>query len=445
MKHYRWLAVVILLIGATRLQAITYDEALAAAFRNNPGLSVADLGIDEADEQLIQARAGFAPQVKFKASYTRLNTVPMINMEVMPGVEFEVPMGKADNYSAGFSITVPVFLGGKRAWAEEMARLGVDAATEQAMVTRAELHTQVTAAFYGLLLAEEAERIAEADLERASKQLEETKARWKVGYASSLDLKQDEAALSKAKAAVVAAHNQTSKAGQLLNMIIGQDVSAPIKAEGEFSISYEEMSVDTLVRRALAERPEVAALERAQRLAELSRSIARSSYSPSLVFAASPTWQNPYQQAEGWGSSMSATLALEWPLYDGGKGLSQARTAEIGLKKLAYTRTQAEQGIELEVRQAHAEWVEAGEQLLVQETLGEQMAELAQMAEEQYRLGVISSLDYQSIQLSKTQVDLARLATLYQLILAREKLNTAAWLWDAETLEEFRPSKENLK
>lgn len=135
---------------------------------------------------------------------------------------------------------------------------------------------------------------------------------------------------------------------------------------------------------------------------------------------------------------MSATVALEWPLFDGGKGLSQARTADIQLKKLALSRSQAEQGIELEVRQAYASWQEANQRLLVQQTLEEQMIELASMAEEQYSMGVISSLDYQSIKLAKTQAELAKLASLYQLILANEKLQSSAWLWDEESLEKFQ-------
>jgi len=443
MKNLKYLIFLVLTAGSA--QAITYDEALRTAFRENPGLGVADLGVDEADEQLIQTRAGFSPQVKFSGSYTRLNTVPVMNFEVMPGVEFEVPMGAADNYSAGFSITVPLFLGGKRAWAQEIGKLGVDAAEEDAMMTRAELHVQVTAAFYGLMLTEEAKKIAAADLARAKDRLQETRARWKVGYASPLDLKADEVAISQARAALVQAENAALQAQQFLNMVIGKPVSDPIKAEGDFFIAYQELAADSLVRRALAQRPEISALDRAEQIVGLSRSLARSAYSPSLVFVASPGWQNPYQQAEGWGSSMAATLALEWPLYDGGKGLSEVRSADIQAKKLAYTRSQAEDGIELQVRQAYASWVEANEQVLVQQTLGAQMAELASMAEEQYRMGVISSLDYQSIQLSRTQTELARLACLYQLILAREKLNNAAWLWDAETLEEFETSKEDLK
>ncbi len=445
MKTLRWLALGV--FAASAMQAITYDEALEIAFRENPNLYIADLGISESEEQLVQTRASFHPQVKFKGSYTRLSTVPIMKFEPMPGFEFEIPMGTADNYSAGFSVTVPLFLGGKRAWAQEMAKLGVDAAEAEALVKRSGLHAQVTAAFYGLLLAQEAQKIADADLKKAGDQLEETKARWKVGYASPLDMKQDQVAISQAKAKLVEAKNSTLKAQQFLNMVIGRPVSDSIKAEGDFSISYEELSVDSLVRGALKRRPEIAALDRAQRLSELSRSISRSAYSPSLVFVASPSWQNPYQMQEGWGSSLAATVALEWPLYDGGKGASQARTADIQMKKLVYARSQAEDGIELEVRQVHASWEEANQQLLVQQTLWTQMVELSSMASEQYRMGVISSLDYQSIQLAKTQVELVRLASLYQLILTREKLNSAAWLWDSETLQEFKTPviKEDLR
>lgn len=436
----------VLLLGAVSISlAVTYDEALALAFRQNPGLSVADLGIDESEENLVQARAAFMPQVKFQGSYTRLGTVPIIRFEPAPGFELEIPMGQADNYSAGFSVSVPVFLGGKRAWAEEMAKLGVDAAREEALMTRSELYSQVTAAFYGLLLVQQAERIAREDLKRAGDQLEETRARWKVGYASALDLKQDEVAVSQARAALLEAENATLQSQQFLNMVLGQPVSVPVKAEGGFSPVYEEMDLDSLVRRSFALRPEISALDRARRIAELSRSLARSSYTPSLVFATSPTWQRPYQQEDVWGSSLAATVALEWPIFDGGKGLSQARSADLGIEKLAYARVQATDGIELEVRQTYASWAEAKEQLLVQENLGAQMAELASMASEQYRMGVISSMDYQSIQLSKTQTELARLASLYQLILAREKLNASAWLWDEETLEKFKTPKEDLR
>jgi outer membrane protein TolC len=326
-----------------------------------------------------------------------------------------------------------------------MANLGVDAAGEEAVVARTDLHAQVTAAFYGLMLAEEAEKIAVADLRRTQEQLEETRSRWRVGYASPLDLKSDEVAVSQARAMLLEAENRTLQAQQFLNMVLGQDISTPVTTEGSFDITYEELGADSLVRRALRQRPEIKALDRAERITDLSGNLARSAYSPSLMFIGSPGWQNPYQSQEGWGYSMSATVALEWPLYDGGKGLSQARVAGINSKKLAYSRFQAENGIELEVRSAYASWQEAAQQLMVQERLGEQMVELASMADEQYRMGVISALDYQDIMFSKTQVELARLASLYQMILAREDLINAAWLWDDETLEELLKSTEEQK
>ncbi|MBN2380348.1 TolC family protein [candidate division WOR-3 bacterium] len=435
-----WLAAALLILLPLSAQAITYDQALDMAYRENPNLSVSDLGIDEAREQLAQTRAGFRPSVSFSGSYTRLSTVPMMNIEIQPGIEFEVQMGAADNYSAGFSVTVPIFLGGKRTWGLEMAELGIDATREEAMMSRAELHSQVTAAFYGLLLTERAEEITKSDLARAEDQLSETQARWKVGYASPLDLKADEVAVSQARAALLQAKNSTLKAGQFLNMVLGRPVSTPVKAEGNFTMAYDELGVDSLVRRALEKRPEIAALERAERMTELSVSLAQSSYSPSLVFVGSPSWSNPYQQQEGWGSTMAATVALEWPLYDGGKGLSDVRLARISEKKLAFARQQASDGIELEVRQAYASYAEAFEQILVGQTMQAQMTELVQMAYEQYQTGVISALDYQTILLNNTQVELAYLSSLYKLILARQELRASAWLWDEGTLEKFNES-----
>lgn len=431
-RNSGWLSLLILL-GACSLKAITYDEAIKIALSQNAGLSVTDLGISESEEQLVQTRASFSPSVSFNGSYTRLGTIPVTKI-----AGYEIPMGLADNYSAGFSVTVPLFLGGKRAWGEEISRLGIDAAREQSMLARADLHSQVTAAFYGLLLAEEAEKISTANLEKTEDKLKETQARWKVGYASSLDLKQDEVAVSQARASLISAQNSTLKAQQFLNLVLGQPVSTPQHAEGSLEMTYEEMGLDSLVSRALEQRPEVTALERAEKIGKLSRSIARSSYTPSLVFVTQPAWQNPYKSEDSWGSSISATVALEWPLYDGGKGLSQAREAEIQLKKIGYSKTQAQEGIELEVRQAYASWIEASQQLLVQQTLGAQMAELSRMADEQYKTGVISSLDYQTIELSKTQAELARLYALYQMIIAREELTASAWLWDEKTLEEFK-------
>jgi outer membrane protein len=433
-RNSRWLFLLVFL-GVSTTKAITYDEALKIAFANSPGLSVTDLGIAESGEQLAQTRASFSPSVSFKGSYTRLGAVPVTKI-----AGYEFTMGSADNYSAGFSVTVPLFLGGKRAWGEEMARLGVESAEEQSVLARSDLHSQVTAAFYGLLLAEEAEKISAANLKDAVDKHAETEARWKVGYASALDLKQDEVAVSQAKASLISAQNSTLKAQQFLNMVLGEPVSKPQNAEGSLEMTYEEMGVDSLVLRALERRPEITALSRAERIARLSRSVARSSYTPSLAFVTQPTWQNPYESEDAWGSSISATVALEWPLYDGGKGLSQVREADIQLKKIEYSKTQAEEGIELDVRQAYASWVEASQQLLVQQTLGAQMAELSRMADEQYNTGVISSLDYQTIQLAKTQAELARLAALYQMIIAREKLRTSAWLWDQETLKEFKTS-----
>jgi len=406
--------------------AITLDEALEIVSRESRELLLADLSVQESVEKLHQSKSSYFPTIELTGGYMRMSSVPII--ELGPGTG--IPLGYYDNYSASINLSYPLFTSGKRGLGYRMSYLGTEIARQERVLKDYELRERVYAGFYGLLVAQEAVEIANEALERARDHLEVVKVQQRKGIVSQLDLLRAEYSYSESEAEHLRAKSGEEIARKALNLFLGIDLGELTVAEGQFEYLPWEEEISLLVERAFDLRPEMRTVALGRQMATASLSFARFKNAPNLVLSVGYSYEKPYQFEEKWGRSLTASLGVQFSLFDGFRNASEVREARIGVKKAETQEELLRRVIQFEVEKAHLDLSEFRAELSVQQKALKQAEEALRTADEQYKKGLISSLDYEDVAFAYTRAQFANLYTLYQYVLSRVRLERAVGLWE---------------
>jgi outer membrane protein TolC len=187
------------------------------------------------------------------------------------------------------------------------------------------------------------------------------------------------------------------------------------------------MDMPTALARALEKRPELAALRKARTLRHEDLVKAKSGYKPTAQLVGGYQWQS-LSYENNLGADLSGWVAgaqLSWNIFDG--QLTRGRVMEA---KARYERAQLDvdesgRQIELEVRTAHFNFVEAREVLESQKMVQEQAQEALRLAEARHAAGAGTLLDVLSAQTALTQARTTQVQALHDYAVARTRLQRA--------------------
>ncbi len=421
----KWMAILSIFI-AVSCYGITLEEALQTALEENRELVLSELSLQESIEKLHQAKSSFYPTIELTGGYMRMSSVPVIQF----GEDYGIPMGYYDNYSASINLSYPLFTSGKRTSGYQLALLGVEISEGNSLLKEYDMRARIHASFYGLLMAQEGIEIAEEAVHRAHDHLQTVKIQREKGVASQLDLLRAEHSYSQAETEHLRAEKAQETACKALNLLMGIDIDYLTTAEGEIEYLPVEQQVDRLVERAVERRAEMRTMQAASQMASINLNLARFKNAPNLILTLSYSYEKPYQFEEKWGRSLIAALGVQLPLFDGFRNLSEIREAKIGLRKIQTQEDLLRRAVQFEVEKAYLDLKASEAQLSVQEKAQAQAEEALRTAEEQYKRGLISSLEYKDTAFAYTSTQFSYLRTLYQYALSRVRLKSAAVLWD---------------
>jgi outer membrane protein TolC len=206
---------------------------------------------------------------------------------------------------------------------------------------------------------------------------------------------------------------------------IGQDV--PLQLSDTLEARPYVMDMPTALARALEKRPELAALRKARTLRHEDLVKAKSGYKPTAQLVGGYQWQS-LSYENNLGADLSGWVAgaqLSWNIFDG--QLTRGRVMEA---KARYERAQLDvdesgRQIELEVRTAHFNFVEAREVLESQKMVQEQAQEALRLAEARHAAGAGTLLDVLSAQTALTQARTTQVQALHDYAVARTRLQRA--------------------
>jgi outer membrane protein len=327
-------------------QTHTLQDALAAAYANNPTLQAARAQLRATDENVPQALAGWRPQVSFNASVGGANGT--LRQSTF-GVTSSTPYGRNLNTLA-LTATQPIYAGGK-------VRAAINKAENQVLSQRATLYateeqvfSDTVSAYVNVIQDQQLLALNQSNEELLTKELQATNDRFRVGELTRTDVAQAEAALANATANRQTAEGTLQTARATYEQLVGeppglladpQPLKSPVK------------TLDEAKAESGRNNPNVVAALFADAAARDAFDVAYAALLPTLSVQGTAfrygNQNGPGQTSTG----AQALLNLSVPIYQGGAeyaGIRQARQQEL------QARNTLEEQRRAAVQQAASAW-----------------------------------------------------------------------------------------
>lgn len=442
------LSILLCSIALQAQESFTLEQAIEYAFDRNLSIKRSQIGIQDAEEQIIERRSAGIPQLSMGVDYNYFIDIPT---QILPdflspavyGVLFEegvleprpiamggsVPaqFGTRHNLTAGLNFRSMVFDGSYFVGLKAARRYRAYVQSDLQRV-RVEVRQQVIEAYLPALLIQVNQGIIESNIENLSQLLFETKAQYQEGFVEQLDVDRLELSLANLRTELDNLERQEEVVLNALKFVMGYPMNEAINIEGDIeSVYFEAEEADLLNPIDYKRRPEYNVASIGVEMNELNVDMFRSMYIPTLNAFGS------YQQSlfanklsEGqWFPTTVVGLNLNVPIFDGLNKKAKVQRARLDLEIAQNQRTELERAIELEVRNARINLLNARERMLSQKSnvaLAERIYETTQV---KYREGVGSSLEIVQAEQSLYQTQQNYQQALYDLLVAKSSLDKA--------------------
>lgn len=255
--------------------ALSLDDALALARRNNPDLLTSENGRRRASALLLGARGAFLPTVNasFGSAY-REGRPQFFAGQSLGNTSSTLSSSVSADASLNYSLAT---LANRRA-----ARAGIDAAEADIGATSATVRAQITQQYINALQQDARVRLQDTLLISARSQLELARARVAVGAATPLDARRAEVAVGQVEVARLQATNDAEVARLRLFQQLGVEPRTEVRLTTTFALNAPPLALDALLAQARTGSPSLNAFRARERQAALNVSAARSQYLPSL-------------------------------------------------------------------------------------------------------------------------------------------------------------------
>ncbi len=417
------------LIGAPRLAAqqdtaqartVTLDEAINMALQTQPAIIQAEGNLDIAHASQREAIGNYLPSLNFNSGMSQ-NSPNRWNSQTQQYITGQ----KSVSYSTGLSASLTIFDGFSRLAQARAAK--ATAASADAALTNQKFQVvlQTKQAFFNALAAGDLMSAAQAQLDRAQRQLQVSKDKLAAGSGIRSDTLSATVDVGNAKLALLNAKAQQATAEANLARLIG--VTGNVRATGQQALP-ELSTLDTAALRqeAITESPTVQAAEAQARVAKAQVGVTRAQYFPTISAAYSQTWagaQNGVSMSPSsvytWpvlGNSWNLRFSLSWPIFNG-------FTRETNLTRSQASRDAAVAQAADARRQANANFTQqlagleaAAQQVTIAQASRAAADENLRVQQERYRLGAATIVDVLTAESSLAQAEVslvqARLAVL---------------------------------
>jgi outer membrane protein len=255
--------------------ALTLDEAISLARRNNPAFLSQVNDRSTADAAVRSARGAFLPSAD--ASFaTRFQQG---GQQVFNGLSFSNNSGTRQasyDLSLNYRINSATFVNPKAAVANRNAvEADITGAAEQ-------LRAAVTQQYLTVLQAKARAALQDTLVNTAQVQLDLAKAKLAVGSGTILDVRSAEVALGRAQVAQLTEQNNVEVEKLRLYQQLGVPQPSGVVLTTEFRLDTPMFTLDSLLDLARRANPSIVALRSRERAADMNTKAAKAAYTPTL-------------------------------------------------------------------------------------------------------------------------------------------------------------------
>lgn len=350
------------------------------------------------------------------------------------GFDFSaLPFGQRNNWTLGLDVQQTLFAGGRVAAQTRMAGAGRRIAETSLASTRAQLVLNVIEAYYDAALADRLVSIAVSTLEQAETTLRHTQLARQVGNQPEFELLRATVSRDNQRPILIQRRSDRDIAlmrlKQLLNLPLNEpltlttpldDTTGAIPARltsGPATRTDSIVASERAPVRQAAEAVEVSAnalrIAKSQRLPQVNVNMqyGRVAYPPTGL----PVWND-------FSTNWTVGVALQVPLFTGGRITGDVRVAQADLEEARYRLTQTRELSELDSYAAQARLEAAEASFAASAGTAQQAARAYQIAEIRYREGISTQVELSDSRILLEQASANRALAARDLAVARARV-----------------------
>lgn len=417
-------------LGATRVLRVDLAGAIARALTANPDLKGGDHDLQAARARSDAAFGERLPALRNLSFLTESRRKQRLFPPASPG---EPAVTSHHLFGSDLILSVPLFTGGRLEANQRTAESGEVAARHGVARIRSALVFEVRRLFYAILAQREhlraldaAKAALEAEAERVQTLVEERKA-------APVDRQRVEVRIASLRLARLTATNALKGLELELARVMGLEPGLAVEAEGELEAPADlpDASLESLVARALAQRPDLQAALAEVAALEYQRDAALAGHWPvvSLQGSYGLRWGiAPTDQPAG--SSTVAdvgqvSLMVDLPLFLGGQVTAATRERSARIAAARERRASLEARIRVEVETALLDVQSARERLEVSNVAIRQAETSFQAESDKYAQGKGTVADVLEAQADLVEAQTDRIRALADLNTALAELDLA--------------------
>jgi outer membrane protein len=333
--------------------AETLQEALAAAYRDNPTLTATRAGQRATDESFNIQKANSLPDVGVNGSYSEFaySSTPAN------------PLAPQRNLTATLNVTVPVYQGGRVKNGITGAKRRIEAGQFNVRATELTVFAQVVAAYMDVIRGQSVVELSRNNVQVLEVNLKATNNRFQVGDLTRTDVAQSESRLSLARGDLKTAEATLIDARERYIQLVGH---APVNLQPPQALPGLPATPDAAVEASLASNPDLAASRKAREASGYDVRVAKGQRLPTLSGFASGQYDTDFSSTAalpGVNDSNSVVLGarLTLPLYQGGLPGAQVRQSQAYQQQAMEQETAVERSIIAQTRSFFSSWQASNE------------------------------------------------------------------------------------
>jgi outer membrane protein len=407
-------------------------EAVEQSLRRNSAILKGKADLRASYGLEIQLRSVALPQFTAAGAYNA-EAQSLIETFPLPAPLSSFIQFPSQNWNADVKVQQSIYQGGRLTSAFRSAKLTREQALLNYQTVLADTLLSVRIAYDDVLVALQQIAVNESSVQLLTRELDDVQRRFDAGTVPKFDVLRARVELANERPRLIQARNAYRIGKNNLLNLLGVDLPKTIWEDIPLALSdtleAPPVTVDmpTALARALEKRPELAALRKAEALRREDLINARAGYKPAASIFGGYQWQSPLYENDlnfdlnGW----VAGAQVSWSLFDGGLTRGKIVEARERYEHAKLDIDDTGRQIELDVRTAYSNFIEAREVLESQETVQEEAEEALRLAEARMTAGSGTQLDVLDAQTSLTQARTTKAQAQHDYSVARARLQRA--------------------
>jgi outer membrane protein TolC len=418
-------------------EPLALEDAVRRALAESPVVAAAEKGLEGAEAREEKSLSALMPRVDFEESYLRSDQPVAVfgsklNQRKFTVEDFAIDRlnnpDATDNWRTKFTVTQPLFQGGRLYRHRAMRRLDRKASAWDVEGTRANVGFRTIEAYWGLSLARESEKVAEMALKTSEESLRQIELRFQEGEVVRSDLLSAKVQKAGFHDQLVRARGRTRVAERAMEVLIGRSEDgvwelATLCPPGPEQIP--NLDTEQLLIVAKKNRPEFVGLKVRWQSSTTAVKAAQGRFLPTFGLEASYEWNSPNFASNQEGSYLLG-LGIHWNLFRGLADRAELKEAKSGQQMVRQELRSLEDRLILEIEEAVVAVTTGRESLGVTGERVSQAEESLRIIRKRYGEGLTNVVELENAELvvSGSRLEWLRAVHDLRIALARLKLVT---------------------